>query len=61
MRRAVSVSLGSASRDKKVVVNLNGALTAYAGKGRPLSIAELNDLIDKLGMRPTLALVKEQR
>jgi hypothetical protein len=35
--------------------NMNEAmLTAYAGKGRRLSDAELNGLIDELGIRPTL-------
>ena len=30
------------------------ALTAYAGKGRPLSYAELNELIDELDLRPSV-------
>ena len=34
---------------------MEAALTAYAGKGRPLTDAELNDLIDELDLRPTLA------
>lgn len=33
---------------------MEGVLTAYAGKGRPLSISELNALIDELDLRPTL-------
>ncbi|RUA17416.1 MAG: quinate 5-dehydrogenase [Clostridia bacterium] len=31
---------------------MEAALTAYAGKGRPLSTDELNQLIDELGIRP---------
>lgn len=31
---------------------MEAALTAYAGKGRPLSDDELNQLIDELGIRP---------
>jgi len=30
------------------------ALTAYAGKGRPLTDAELNELIDELDLRPSV-------
>ena len=33
---------------------LEAALTAYAGKGRRLSDNELNELIDDLGLRPTV-------
>ncbi|MBN1668411.1 MAG: hypothetical protein JW862_15055 [Anaerolineales bacterium] len=33
---------------------LEAALTAYAGKGRPLTDAELNTLIDELDLRPTV-------
>ena len=33
---------------------MEAALTAYAGKGRTLSDAELNNLIDKLGLRPSV-------
>jgi hypothetical protein len=33
---------------------MEAALTAYAGKGRPLSITELDGLIDELELRPTL-------
>ncbi len=33
---------------------LEAALTAYAGKGRPLSEEELNSLIDELDLRPTV-------
>jgi hypothetical protein len=29
-------------------------LTAYAGKGRPLSNVELDDLIDELNLHPTV-------
>jgi hypothetical protein len=29
----------------------------YAGRGRPLSMAELNDLIDELDLRPTLQIL----
>jgi hypothetical protein len=34
-------------------------LTAYAGKGRPLADAELNALIDELGLRPTVQVLNE--
>jgi hypothetical protein len=35
--------------------NMNEAmLTAYAGKGRRLSDDELNELIDTLGIKPTV-------
>ncbi len=33
---------------------MEAALTAYAGKGRPLTDAELNALIDELDLRPTV-------
>ena len=33
---------------------LEAALTAYSGKGRPLSDAELNTLIDELELKPTV-------
>lgn len=33
---------------------MEAALTAYAGKGRPLLDEELNALIDELELRPTL-------
>jgi hypothetical protein len=33
---------------------LEAALTAYAGKGRTLSDAELNALIDELRLRPSV-------
>jgi hypothetical protein len=33
---------------------MEAALTAYAGKGRPLTEAELNALIDELELRPTV-------
>lgn len=36
---------------------MEGVLVAYAGKGRPLSIAELNGLIDELEMKPTLQIL----
>jgi len=35
------------------------ALTAYAGKGRPLSDAELNALIDELDLRPSVQRLNE--
>jgi len=35
------------------------ALTAYAGKGRPLTDAELNGLIDELDLRPSVQLLNE--
>jgi hypothetical protein len=34
-------------------------LTAYAGKGRPLTDAELNGLIDDLDLRPTVQVLNE--
>jgi hypothetical protein len=33
---------------------MEAALTAYAGKGRPLTDAELNTIIDDLNLRPTV-------
>jgi hypothetical protein len=33
---------------------MEAALTAYAGKGRPLTVEELNALIDELELRPTV-------
>jgi hypothetical protein len=33
---------------------VEAVLTAYAGKGRPLTDAELNELIDELGLRPSV-------
>ena len=36
---------------------MEGVLTAYAGKGRPLSMDELNGLIDELDLRPTLQIL----
>jgi hypothetical protein len=38
---------------------LEAALTAYAGKGRPLSDAELNALIDELDLRPSVQRLNE--
>jgi hypothetical protein len=38
---------------------LEAALTAYAGKGRPLSDAELNALIDELDLRPSVQWLNE--
>jgi len=38
---------------------MEAALTAYAGKGRPLTDAELNGLIDKLGLRPSVQWLNE--
>jgi hypothetical protein len=34
-------------------------LTAFAGKGRPLTDAELNSLVDELGLRPTVQVLNE--
>jgi len=34
-------------------------LTAYAGKGRPLTDDELNALIDELDLRPTVQVLNE--
>jgi hypothetical protein len=33
---------------------MEATLTAYAGKGRPLTGAELNAAIDELGLRPSV-------
>jgi len=33
---------------------MEATLTAYAGKGRPLTASELNALIDELNFRPTV-------
>ena len=38
---------------------MEATLTAYAGKGRPLTGAELNDLIDELDLRPSVELLNE--
>lgn len=38
---------------------MEAALTAYAGKGRPLSSAELNGLIDELDLRPSVQWLNE--
>lgn len=38
---------------------MEAALTAYAGKGRPLSDAELNGLIDELDLRPSVQWLNE--
>jgi hypothetical protein len=38
---------------------MEAALTAYAGKGRPLSDAELNELIDDLDLRPSVQRLNE--
>ncbi len=38
---------------------MEAALTAYAGKGRPLSDAELNDLIDELELLPSVQRLNE--
>lgn len=36
---------------------MEATLTAYAGKGRPLSDAELGALIDELGLKPTVEML----
>jgi hypothetical protein len=38
---------------------MEAALTAYAGKGRPLSDDELNALIDELNLRPNVEVLNE--
>ncbi len=38
---------------------IEAALTAYAGKGRPLSNTELNSLIDELDLRPSVQWLNE--
>ena len=38
---------------------MEAALTAYAGKGRPLTDAELNELIDELDLRPSVQQLNE--
>ncbi len=40
---------------------MEAALTAYAGKGRSLSDAELNDLIDELDLRPSVQQLDSRR
>jgi hypothetical protein len=41
-------------------VNLMEAvLTAYSGKGRPLSVAELNELIDDLDLKPSVQTMNQ--
>ncbi len=39
---------------------MEAALTAYAGKGRPLTLEELNALIDELDLRPTATYLQEE-
>jgi len=39
---------------------MEAALTAYAGKGRPLTDTELNALIDELELRPTVTQLNPQ-
>jgi hypothetical protein len=39
---------------------MEAALTAYAGKGRPLTDTELNTLIDELELRPTVTQLYPQ-
>ena len=41
MKRAVSVSIGPAA----------------AGKGRPLSLAELDQIIDQIGLKPQIQVL----
>lgn len=54
-------------KDRSFGTNMmEAALTAYAGKGRPLSDAELNALIDELDLRPSVqhcpaGIVKSRR
>jgi hypothetical protein len=38
---------------------MEAILTAYAGKGRPLTDPELNDLIDELDLRPSVQQLNE--
>jgi len=38
---------------------MEAALTAYAGKSRPLTDAELNALIDELDLRPSVQRLNE--
>lgn len=40
---------------------MEAALTAYAGKGRPLSEKELNELIDELNLRPDVRIFDEKK
>lgn len=63
-RRGVSVVITTTPRyeGRSFGVNLmEGVLTAYAGLGRPLSEAELNDLIDELDLRPSVQRLNEKR
>jgi hypothetical protein len=39
---------------------MEAALTAYAGKGRPLTDAELNELIDELNLRPSVQWLNDR-
>jgi hypothetical protein len=36
---------------------MEAAITAYAGKQRPLRDEELNDLIDELGLKPDVLIL----
>jgi hypothetical protein len=38
---------------------MEATLTAYAGKGRPLTDAELNELVDQLDLRPSVQQLNE--
>jgi hypothetical protein len=40
---------------------MEGALTAYAGKGRPLTGEELNALIDELALQPYMQVLNERK
>jgi hypothetical protein len=40
---------------------MEAALTAYAGKGRPLTDEELNSLIDELDLRPHVMVFDEAK
>jgi hypothetical protein len=49
-------------RSLSIGVNMmEGALTAYAGKGRPLSGEELNALIDELALKPYVQVLNERK
>jgi len=38
---------------------MEATLTAYAGKGHPLTDAELNGLVDELDLRPSVQQLNE--
>ena len=60
--RGVTTALTTTPRyeGRSFGVNLMEAvLTAYSGKGRPLSVAELDQLIDDLDFKPSIQTLNQ--